>query len=326
VNRSRLAALSAGAMFLVASVLVPATALAAGTGSLSLSQSSISTTTGSTFTVDVTSQASTAMSGASAAVDFDNTKLQLIGVAKGAAWDVAGITWVVPSVSDIAIANTTGHLPAIAAYFTDGTSSLPAATPTKLATVTFFATGTGSAAVSLPIAGNKGGIIDGAAATYGSEVVTTSTGAAVTITAGTGSTTSTTANVSGSVDAGYVALTCPTSVAVPLVRNVLNKQDFTCNVGSNVTWTLSTQDNNPDPVLHGYMLDSTQTPVVHLSDALHVTSSATDVNLAGATGLQALATGQNNVVLPLTFVQNVRATDKSGSYGMSVLFSITSTF
>ena len=327
MNRSRLAALSAGAMFLVATVLVPATALAAGSGTLSLSQSSISTTTGSTFSVDINSQATVPMAGASASIDFDKTKIQIVSVTQGAGWNVAGTSWVTPSVSTIATANSTGHLPAIAAFFADGTSTLPAATNKVLATVTFFATATGSASISLPTSGaDASAILDGTAATYGTPVSLIATGGTATITAGTGTNSSTTANVTGSVDAGYVALTCPSSVTVPLVRNVLNKQDFTCQVGSNVTWTLSSQDNNPDPVLHGYMLDSTQSPVAHLSDSLHVTSSTSDVNLAGASGLQALATGQNNVALPLTFAQNVRASDKPGSYGMSVLFSITSTF
>src|SRR5262245_25376390 len=92
VNRSRLAALSAGAMFLVASVIVPATALAAGTGTLSISPSSVSTSTGSTFFVDINSQATVALSGASASVDFDTTKLQIVSVTKPAAgtgWNVA---------------------------------------------------------------------------------------------------------------------------------------------------------------------------------------------------------------------------------------------
>src|SRR5262245_8604151 len=129
VNRSRLAALSAGAMFLVASLLVPATALAAGTGTLSVSPATLTTAAGSSFTVDINTQASNAMSGASAAIDFDATKLQIVSVTKGAGWNVAGISWVFPTVSDIAIANSTGHLNTIAAYFTDGTSSVPASTP-----------------------------------------------------------------------------------------------------------------------------------------------------------------------------------------------------
>jgi hypothetical protein len=326
VNRSRLAALSAGAMFLVASVLVPATALAAGSGTLSVSPTSVSTSTGSTFFVDINSQATTALSGASTGVDFDKTKLQIISVAMGTGWNTAGVSWVLPTAPTIATANTTGHLPAIAAYFTDGTSSLPANTNEVLARVTFFATATGSASpISLTTSGpDTAALIDGAAASYGTPVATTATGGAVTITASANPNSAITTNITGSVDAGFVALTCPTSVNVPLVRNVVNLQDFTCQVGSNVTWTLSTMDNNPD-ANHGHMVDASQSPVAHLADSLHVRYAANDVDLSSPS-LAALATGQNNIALPLTFAQNVRASDKPGAYGMSVLFSITSTF
>lgn len=327
MNRSRLAALSAGAMFLVASVLVPATASAAGSGSMSLSPNTVSTTVGSTFTVTINSQAATAMSGASSGIDFDKAKLQIVSVQKGAGWGATTASWVLPTVGTIATANSTGHLPAIAAYFSDGTSSLPASTTEALAQVTFFATASGSPNLTLSSSGpDAAAILDGAAASYGTPVATTASGATVTVAAGSGSNTSVTATITGSVDAGYFALTCPTSVVVPLVRSAVNTQDFTCAVASNVSWTLSTQDNNPstDPN-HGHMVDAAQTPVAHLADSLHIVSGATNVDLQ-ATGLQAVSTGQNNVSVPLTFSQNVRPTDKPGSYGMSVLFSLTSTF
>ena len=314
MNRSRLAALSAGAMFLVASVLVPATALAASSGTMSLSPNTVSTTVGSTFTVTINSQASVPMSGASAGIDFDKTKLQIVSVTKGADWGASSASWVLPSVATIATANNTGHLPAIAAYFSDGTSSLPGTTA-ALAQVTFFATATGTPSLSLSSSGpDAASILDGTAATYGQPVPAAASGATVTITA----------SVTGSVDAGYFALTCPTSETVPLSRSAVSTVDFQCAVSSNVTWTMSTEDNNPDPN-HGHMVDAGQAPVAVLADSLHVISGANNVDLQGA-GLQAVATGQNNVSVPLTFSQNVRASDKPGSYGMSVLFSLTSTF
>ena len=90
MNRSRLAALSAGATFLVASVMAPATAMAAGTGSVSLSPANVSTSVGSTFFVDINTQASVAMSGASATIDFDKTMLQIVSVTKPAMLAVGG--------------------------------------------------------------------------------------------------------------------------------------------------------------------------------------------------------------------------------------------
>jgi hypothetical protein len=312
-------------MFLVATVLVPATALAAGNGTLSVTPNAVSASTGSTFSVDIDTQATTAMSGASAAVDFDRAKLQIISVTKGAGWDTADVTWRLPTVAEIATANSTGRLPAIAAYYTDGSSSKPANTSAILARVTFFATAAGTASITLPTTGSdRGEIIDGAGPTYGTAVATTSNGGSVTITAGANPNAAITTDITGDVDAGYVALTCPTSVDVPLVRNVLNLKEFSCQIGSNVTWSLSTMDNNPDS-LHGHMVDRSQNPVAYLADALKVRAEGNEVNLEGV-GLQALALGQNNADLPITFAQNVRPSDKAGAYGMSVLFSITSSF
>src|SRR5215813_3436690 len=64
VNRSRLAALSAGAMFLVATVFAPSAALAAGTGTLRLVTTPVTTTVGSSFSLDIVTNASVATEGA----------------------------------------------------------------------------------------------------------------------------------------------------------------------------------------------------------------------------------------------------------------------
>ena len=342
MNRSRLAALSAGAMLLIATVFVPATAFAAGTGSLSLTPASVGTSTGSTFFVDINSQGSVAMSGASAGVDFDNTKLQVLSVAKpvaGTGWNVAGVSYVLPTVAQIGAANASGHLTATAAFFADGSSTLPAATNEVLARVTFFAIATGSTNITLPTSGaNKGDILDGTPASYGTPAVTTSTGTSVGITAGTGGGTGTgtaTTNVSGTVDSGFVSLTCPTSVVVPLLRGVNNAVDFECQVGSNTTWTLSAVDTNADPVTHGYMRDTVQNIHLHDSAFIHYNKHLdasnnvvydTDVSLAGSPSAQALAISQNNQNALLTFTQQAEANDLAGSYGMQVLFSAVSSF
>jgi hypothetical protein len=330
VNRSRLAALSAGAMFLVASVLVPATALAAGSGTLTLSPGTVSTSTGSTFTVTVSSQASTALSGASAALDFDKTQLQVVSIAKGTDWNVAGTTWQVPTVSDIATANANGHLPSIGAFFTDGTSSRPGTTQ-ALAVVTFFAIATGSPTISITASGPHGAsLIDGSAASYGTPVATTVGGnTAVTIAAGTGvvgtGSVNSTATVTGTVAAPSLALTCPPSVTVPLVRGATNNAPFTCSVATDGSWTLSVKDTNPD-ANHGHLVDGAQTPVAALANPLSVVSPSTTFNLASAPDVQPIYSSQANATVPLSFQQVVSSGDKPGSYGMSVLFSIVNTF
>jgi hypothetical protein len=329
-------------MFLVASVIVPTAAMAAGTGSVSLSSASVSTSTGNSFFVDINTQASVAMSGASTSIDFDTTKLQIVSVtipAAGTGWNATGASHVTPSASAIGTANSTGHLSSIGAFFSDGSSSLPANTNEVLARVTFFASATGSTTISLPTTGTEpAALIDGTSGTgYGSPIATTPTGTAVTITAGSGGGTSTTTNVTGTVDGGYVALTCPTAVTIPLARNVSNVANFECQIGSNVTWTLNAIDTNSDPATHGYMRDTVQVPAVHLHDSLFVHSNPhldasnntvydSDVNLAGSANAQAVAAGQNNVNQPLAFTQFAEPNDAAGSYAAQVLFSIVSSF
>jgi Cohesin domain len=341
VNRSRLAALSAGAMFLVASVFVPATALAGGSGTLSLNPSSVGTSTGSTFPVDIVTNATVAVSGAQASIDFDKTKLQIVSVAPptpGTGWNQGGSSYVLPSAATIATANSTGHLPAIGVSFLDGTSNLPAATNEILARVTFFATAVGSSTINLPTTGSDGGaIIDGTVGTtYGSPVATTATGATVSVTAGSGSTTSSITNITGTVDNGFVSLTCPTSVNIPLVRNVNNLADFECVVGSNVTWTLNAFDTNNDPTTKGHMIDATQNPHAVLHDPLWVRSgkhldngnppqTVYDYNQNLANG-GIVAAGQNNQNVGRTFTQMAEPNDVGGTYGIQVLFSAVSSF
>ena len=342
MNRSRLAALSAGAMFLVASVFMPATAMAAGTGTISLTPPSVSVSAGSTFVATINSQATVPLSGASASIDFDTTKLQIISVAKPAAgtgWNVAGASYVLPSAGTIGTANSTGHLPGVAAFFTDGTSNLPANTNEVVALVTFFATAATSptTSITLPTSGSDpSGLLDGTTGTgYGSAVGTTTSGTTVTIAAGTGANSSVTTNVTGTVDAGFVSLSCPTSITVPLVRGVNNFTDFTCTVGSNTTWTLSVVDQNTDPTSHGYMRDLAQgihlhdSAFVHFNKHLDAANNVVydgDVNLAGSPNPQALALSQNNLVAPLTFTQQAEPNDVAGSYSMSLRFSVVSTF
>jgi hypothetical protein len=98
-------------------------------------------------------------------------------------------------------------------------------------------------------------------------------------------------------------------------------------VGSNVTWTLSTKDNDANGAAnHGFMVDPVQAPVAKLANSLHVVSATTNVDLAGSATAFPIYASMNNAAVPLTFSQAVAPQDKPGSYGMSVLFSITSTF
>src|SRR5262245_37708426 len=86
VNRSRLAALSAGAMFLVASVIAPAVATAdtGGTNTVKVlpATTTVPTPGSGSITVNIVANGSTAISGAGAALYFDHSKLTLTAVAK----------------------------------------------------------------------------------------------------------------------------------------------------------------------------------------------------------------------------------------------------
>jgi hypothetical protein len=163
--------------------LVPATALAAG-NSLRLSPASSSVGNGATFTVHVIGNSAGAVSGTSASVTFDKTKLQVTAIVKGTDWVNGGAGWAgYPTSANLATflanANSAGKIPSIAAFFLSG--SLPAGDHT-LFTVTFHAIATGSAVVNLPIGPSDGGMLDGSVATYGNALTVTAASPAGTYT------------------------------------------------------------------------------------------------------------------------------------------------
>jgi hypothetical protein len=313
-------------MFLVASVLVPATAFAAGSGSLSANASTTAPTVGSTFTVAIDTTSAIATSGAAARLVFDQTKLQLVSVTKGADWN-AGSNWVnFPTVAEISTANTTGTLPTVAVYL-NSPGSVSAGTHTFL-TATFFASAAGASAITLPVSASAGGLLDGQAASYGDPLTVTSTSANIVAT-GAGSAGSVVSNITGTVDSGFVGLTCPTSAVIPLVRNVTNTKDITCSVASNVTWQMSADDTNPDVATRGHMRDTAATPIKVLQDPMHVITTvgaAYDHDLSNLAQSNVVATGQNNVDINVTLSQFARPNDQAGNYGIQVMFAAVSVF
>jgi len=177
VNRSRLAALSAGAMFLVASLLVPATALAAGTGTIKvLGAPTINPpATGGSFTVTVAANGAVPISGAGAGLSFDNTKLTLTAIAKDATETANGASYLgfptaAATAAFIATANTAGQIPNISWSYLDGVSSETAGTDHGIFTATFTVTATGDNVLT-PNASPT--LLDGQAASYGSAVTVT---------------------------------------------------------------------------------------------------------------------------------------------------------
>jgi hypothetical protein len=178
VNRSRLAALSAGAMFLVASVIAPAVATADSGGTNTVKVLNAPTinppATGGSFTVNIVANGSVLISGAGAGLSFDNTKLTLTAVAKDAIESANGVSYLgFPNAAGmaafIAAANTgganPGQIPNISWSYLDGSSTETANADHGIFSATFSVAALGDSTLT-PNAGPT--ILDGTPATYGS--------------------------------------------------------------------------------------------------------------------------------------------------------------
>gem|GEM_PF-2630641 len=142
-------------------------------------------------------------------------------------------------------------------------------------------------------------------------------------------------NVNGTMDGGFIGLSCPSSVAMPLVRGNTNRTNVPCSVYTNTVWNLNTSDPATD-AYKGFMV--TGRPVDNvanfaLANSMHVLSGAsivageivyaTDVDLV--TGGSS-ATGTNSATVPLVLSQFVAGGDRAGAYGIQILFSAVSVF
>jgi hypothetical protein len=166
-------------MFLVASVIVPATAFAAGENifvSPATTTIAPAGSTGSSITVTVSSNTSQVTTGAAAAISFDNTKLQLTAIAKaadpvtlGAGW--AGYPTVANTAAFIAVANnggtvpgtsnviSAGTIPTIGWFTTDG-STLSASADHGIFSATFTVIAAGDSSLTPVIVPGVGGFLD----------------------------------------------------------------------------------------------------------------------------------------------------------------------
>jgi hypothetical protein len=142
-------------------------------------------------------------------------------------------------------------------------------------------------------------------------------------------------NVSGTLNGGFIGLTCPTSMNMPLLRGNTNHLTVPCAVNTNTMWALNVNDTATD-AQKGFMV--TGRPVDNVSsfqmpDSMHVLADSyisggdvfyhNDVNLvAGGT----ILTGTNTANAPLVLSQFVAASTHPGSYSIQLLFSALSTF
>jgi hypothetical protein len=170
------------ALAVLASGLAPASSLAAG-NSFRTGPVSATIVVGASGTIAVVGNSSVPVSGAAASLGFDKTKVKLTAIAKGPQWVAAGASFGgYPTAANLATfianANTAGKIPAIAAFFLDGSSSLAAGEHT-LFTATFQGLATGTSSLTLPIGPSDGSMIDGSVATYGGPLTVTSTAGTV---------------------------------------------------------------------------------------------------------------------------------------------------
>jgi hypothetical protein len=176
-------ALALSALLSVAAVGAAPAAIATVGNSLRIVAATTNTTLGGAFSVTIVGNSAVQVSGTSASLTFDNAKLQVTSIAKGAEWTDGGATWLgYPSGANLATflanANTAGKIPAIAASFLDGSSALAAGDHTLL-TVSFSVSACGDSGLGLPLGGSDGSMLDGEVATYGQGLVATSTSGTV---------------------------------------------------------------------------------------------------------------------------------------------------
>jgi len=219
------------------------------------------------------------------------------------------------------IALTTSALPTgVTATFTP--ASVTAGSSSSL---TFAADGTAtSGVVPVTITGDNG-IYKHTATVTLNVIVITGVGSNVTVT--------------GTLDSGFLGLTCPTSLSIALLRGNTNQLNVPCQVYANTVWNLNVSDPATD-AYKGYMVtgrpvnDANPTGPFHMADSMHVLAdqyidaagnAAYHNNVDLSTGGSVL-TGTNTAPAPLVLSQFVRASTQPGSYGIQVLFSAVSVF
>jgi len=130
-----------------------------------------------TFTARVVQDAEVATSGAQATITFDPTLLQIMSVTRGAPFADAPV-FVAGDATAIAGANKSGKLAQVAAAFLPPGSVPPG--DADFLVVEFKAVGCGRSDLGLPVGPGDASLIDGSAATYGSNLTVSTSGGTVT--------------------------------------------------------------------------------------------------------------------------------------------------
>jgi hypothetical protein len=165
-----------------------------------------------------------------------------------------------------------------------------------------------------------------------------------------------TVNVTGSLDAGFLGLTCPTSLSIPLLRGSTNQLNVPCQVYTNTAWNLSVADTVTDAYTGHMVTGRPMGGSNHaVPDTMHVLSRSfisggdtfygnnLDLGTGAGTTCSVLQqpcqpanqgslsggvvlNGTNSAAAPLVLSQYVAANTQPGTYGMQVLFKAVSVF
>jgi hypothetical protein len=158
------------------------TGVSAASNTLRIDPATTAVDQGATFSVKVIQNASVATSGAQVTVTYDQGKLQVTTVTKGAPWAAAPI-FAGADAKAIAAANKSGKLKTVAAAFLPP-GSVPAGDQ-EFISIEFKAVACGQVKLSLPIGPADATFIDGRTKTYGASIkASATTGAVVTVCAG----------------------------------------------------------------------------------------------------------------------------------------------
>lgn len=250
-------ALTTSTVLALSGMGVPPARATAG-NSLTIEVPSTVTTTGATFTIQVVGHSAAEVSGTSATVVFDATKLHVTAIEKGADWTALGASWAgFPSLANtpafLTSANAAGKVPLIAAYFLDGSSVAGGDHP--FLSVTFNVVACGDSAIDLPIGPIDGAMLDGQAATYGDALTVTSASGSVSAPCAVVPPTATVGALAATQLGSSVALawgSTPGSAAVASYDVRYRKAAWNGAFGGSVTWKSATASTTaPFPVVAG---------------------------------------------------------------------------
>jgi hypothetical protein len=327
-------ALALGALIVAGGLIVPATALAAG-NTIKVVVPALPGVGGS-FTANIVINNDVALTSGQTTVYFDNTRLQLTAAAAGS---VAG-TFGIPDATGIANANTTGKVVQLAFSLNPPATVAGDAADKTWVALTFQVIACGPGSLSIPA--NTGSITEDSylidvPGDPVANLVTSSgdvtvpcptptplpTATPVTPPPASAAPGSVTSNVTGTVDAGFLGISCPQSIAIPLVRNATNTKVVGCTVFYNIIWNLNVNDLKS--VNKGHMTDGGKfllNPMfVQTYDASNVLLNNVSLEVGGL-----LASGANSTNVNSTLSQFVAPQDQPGGYGIAITYAALSGF